>query len=228
MNEHNLIKAIVFDLYGTLIYTPGSDFWSRFADLESNLSHMENFPTRDALITTVYETLWPREITEAEAWINDNEATEEILNGCMLYPGSFELLAELKRLGLKLGVISNVSTPYIRPFYDLGLDKYIDHVVFSCELGYRKPNPKIFEIFNRTFNVSPQHILFCGDSIANDMVLAKECGLKGVLVNHESHKQYTCMTMEYNQPQHPLLKSNDYVKVTSFGEILDMVKRSLS
>jgi len=226
MDDHYAIKGVVFDLYGTLIYTPGSDFSVRYADLASNLSHIENFPTLNTSLTTVYETLWTNEITETEAWINEYEATEEILNGCMLYPGSLELLTGLKRLGFQIGVISNVSTPYKRPFYDLGLNKYVDHVIFSCEVGYKKPDPKIFEIFNRTFNVNPKNILLCGDSIVNDMALAKACGIKAVLVDHESHKQYTCMDTDYNRPQqHPWVTSNDYVKVTSLYEISDLVKR---
>ena len=49
------------------------------------------------------------------------------------------ILGFLRRRGLALGALTNSASPYREPFERAGLAAHFDAVVFSCEIGVRKP-----------------------------------------------------------------------------------------
>ncbi len=65
--------------------------------------------------------------------------------------------------GISLGIISNWDER-LPPLLDgLGLSKYFEAVVISCEAGFPKPSPVIFEHAARKLGVAPEFILHVGD-----------------------------------------------------------------
>ena len=61
--------------------------------------------------------------------------------------GTIELVQKLKQAGYKVGVLSNQSEEtlkFLREKYPT-LFKLFDFYLWSCELGYAKPDPRIFE-----------------------------------------------------------------------------------
>ena len=91
-------------------------------------------------------------------------------------------LRELKRRGLKLGIISNWDDR-LRPLLrELQLDSYFDSIVISGEAGLQKPDPRIFQAAAAQLNTPPEAILHIGDSASEDVAGARAAGLQALLL----------------------------------------------
>ncbi len=110
----------------------------------------------------------------------------------VLYPHIAAVLAQLKRSGLRVGLISNTGRTwgrFLRPIQDdLGIGKYFDDRVFSDELGVRKPEPQIFEAALEHLGLRPEEVVHVGDDLVADVGGSKALGLRAVWfdVGHES------------------------------------------
>ena len=91
-------------------------------------------------------------------------------------------LRELRRRGLKLGVISNWDDR-LRPLLrDLRLEGCFDCLVISGEAGAQKPDPKIFQVAAAQLNTPAEAILHIGDSSSEDVAGARQAGLQALLL----------------------------------------------
>ena len=98
--------------------------------------------------------------------------------------GASDTLRELKRRGLRVGLISNTGrTPgyALREILSrLGLSEWIDVMVFSNEHGVCKPQPSIFEELRRGLDAEPDEMLFIGDNVYVDVYGAQRSGIRGI------------------------------------------------
>ena len=98
--------------------------------------------------------------------------------------GAGPALIELKRRGLKIGLISNTGrTPgyVLREILDrLGLAASIDAMVFSNEHGECKPRRSIFDNLHRAIGVAHEEIVFIGDNLYVDILGAQRCGMRAI------------------------------------------------
>jgi dihydrofolate synthase/folylpolyglutamate synthase len=92
-------------------------------------------------------------------------------------------LRELKRRGLKLGVISNWDERLGPLLRELQLDHYFDSIVISGPGGPQKPEAKIFEAAAAELHTRPEAILHIGDSASEDLAGARAAGLRALLLN---------------------------------------------
>jgi len=87
-------------------------------------------------------------------------------------------LASLKARGLRLGIVSNWDDR-LRPLLRLlRLDHYFESIVVSCEVGARKPDPRIFEAACAALGSAPSQTLHVGDSREMDYHGAQSAGLQ--------------------------------------------------
>lgn len=98
-------------------------------------------------------------------------------------PYSFteSVLSELSRK-YKLGIIANQSAGSEKRLADWGISKYFDLVIASDEEGVEKPNPEIFKIALDRAECEPCNAVMVGDRLDNDIIPAKEIGMKTVWV----------------------------------------------
>jgi HAD superfamily hydrolase (TIGR01493 family) len=116
----------------------------------------------------LYDALYDRHMTPA-AW--------------RPYPDAAEVLAELRRRGLAVGVISNIGWD-LRPIFRAhGLDTAVDAFVLSYEHGIQKPNPALFRIACEALGRDPQDVLMVGDDRSADGGAA-EVGCRVHFVEH--------------------------------------------
>jgi putative hydrolase of the HAD superfamily len=97
------------------------------------------------------------------------------------------VLAAIREMGLKIGLISNVCSRGLVPqnLERYGIRSYFDPVVLSSEYGRRKPDPSIFHCAARLANVPTGKCLYVGDRIARDIIGARKAGFKyAVQINH--------------------------------------------
>lgn len=109
-----------------------------------------------------------------------------LLEGREIVPGTEAMLQTVKRMGYGIGLVSDVAwgLPSYFPLKDMrfyGLDDYFDDMVFSTDVGLRKPNPKIFEIALQNLGSSPEESIFVGNNLQADVKGALDVGMTAVL-----------------------------------------------
>ena len=73
---------------------------------------------------------------------------------------------------------------------NFGIRQYIDVSIASAEEGVAKPDKRIFELaLNRT-NCKAEHAVMIGDRIDNDIIPAKEMGMKTVWIKQGMGKYW--------------------------------------
>jgi HAD superfamily hydrolase (TIGR01549 family) len=177
-----MIKAVIFDLYDTLIRlrTDSTPFQqlARRTSVFSLRQAIEIALTTDNLTLEAYASrigLPPQEdLSSMEAELKGTLSEVE------LFPDVLSTLNRMKQRGIIAGVISNLATPYKRPFYTLQLDNYFDAAVFSCDCGFLKPNAKIFEAALVRMDAKAHDTLMVGDSYSSDVKGAANAGLIGI------------------------------------------------
>ena len=95
-----------------------------------------------------------------------------------LRPEIPEVLAAIRHMGLKIGLISNVNSRSQVPFNlkAYGIFDYFDPIVLSSEYGRRKPDPAIFHYAARLMHVPASACLYVGDRLARDVSGARRAG----------------------------------------------------
>jgi len=130
----------------------------------------------------------------------DNEQTEELL--WLWYQPLYQkstteenledTLKQLKKQGLKLGIVSNTFIPRLcldRHLKELGIIGYFDFQLYSCEFSSRKPTPEIFIEAADKIKVRLPEIVFVGDRIDKDIKPALTLDMKAVLKKaYTNHK----------------------------------------
>jgi HAD superfamily hydrolase (TIGR01662 family) len=114
---------------------------------------------------------------------------EEITRGWEVH-GNFELyedvhpvLAELRRYGLRIGLVSNTARDLPAFVAHHGLD--VDAAISSGRHGWVKPHRSIFEAMLRELDVAPEDAAMVGDSPADDIEGARALGMTALLVDRE-------------------------------------------
>lgn len=89
-----------------------------------------------------------------------------------------QVLATLKQMGLKIGLISNVNSRTQVPanLKAYGIFDYFDPIVLSSEYGRRKPDPAIFHYAARLIDIPASACLYVGDRLARDIDGARRAG----------------------------------------------------
>lgn len=99
-----------------------------------------------------------------------------------LYPGVAAALADLRRQGLALGVVSNKPQRFIGPLLAaLGIERDFAVVVGGDTLAQRKPHPAPLLFAARQLGVAPAQTLMAGDS-RNDVQAARQACMRVVCV----------------------------------------------
>lgn len=180
------IKAILFDLWGTLTYNKSEQaFW----DVEDLITEKLGKSYKDKLyrINTTKEQLIHdmktlvsyKESRKLDALIRKNE------ENARLYTDVVPVLTELQK-EYKLGIISNTNALSKEEMLKLGLDKFMDIMVFSCDIGDVKPYPKIFSLAIKQLNLKSEECLYVGDQIDTDVNGAKNSGLNAMLIDRKN------------------------------------------
>ena len=93
-----------------------------------------------------------------------NETELEAIEGVKLVDGAVETLEKLKRLGLKIGIITRSCREYTdRVLERFGLDKLIDAVAARDDVLKPKPDPAHPQYLMRILGVKPSETVLVGD-----------------------------------------------------------------
>ncbi|MFF4403884.1 HAD family hydrolase [Streptomyces sp. NPDC001262] len=116
----------------------------------------------------LYDALYARHMDPA-AWVP--------------YPDAAEVLAALRRRGVRIAVVSNIGWDLRPVFRAHGLDELVDAYVLSYEHGVQKPDPRLFEAACAALHLPPAEALMVGDDPRADAGAA-DVGCAVHLVEH--------------------------------------------
>jgi len=102
-----------------------------------------------------------------------------------VYGDAAPALEELKRRGLKLGVISNFDSRLYDVLRACGLDHFFDSVHVSSRSGAAKPDAAIFQTALIYHAVEARMAWHIGDSLREDFEGAMAAGLNAVLLDRD-------------------------------------------
>ncbi len=103
--------------------------------------------------------------------------------GRQLYPGVAETLRWLKDREYRIGSVTNRGLggePFREELRHHGVLDIFEVLSISCEVGYLKPHPRIFEHALEALGVDPADTVMVGDSLRADVAGARALGMAAV------------------------------------------------
>ncbi|PIN80471.1 hypothetical protein COV13_03540 [Candidatus Woesearchaeota archaeon CG10_big_fil_rev_8_21_14_0_10_32_9] len=198
-----MVKAIVFDLWGTIVETgvnpspskqvkyflrvnaPFSDFILTFEhsfmtqEFESLKAGFENVVTdfNLRLPEFVYEKL-------VGMW-NKNTILSK------MYPEAEEVLADLRKSGYKIFLLANIDKfSYDQVKEKFKLEEIFDKVYPSFQTGLLKLNPESFNKILEENDLEAKDLVMVGDSVDSDIKAAEKAGITGILLDRNNKREY--------------------------------------
>jgi len=94
----------------------------------------------------------------------------------------------LKQLSSRyaLGLISNTTIPgvyFADDLDEIGMSAYFKHMLFTADLGMRKPHSSVFERMLDLLGIPAENSLYVGDSFKNDIYGPSRLGMKTAWIN---------------------------------------------
>ncbi len=103
--------------------------------------------------------------------------------GRKLFPDVLDTLGWLRDRGYRLGAVTNrgYSGPrFHEEMRDLGLDDLFEVTVISCDIGYMKPHPRIFQYTLEAMGIEAQEAVMVGDNLRADVEGPRTLGMLAV------------------------------------------------
>lgn len=199
-----MIKAVFFDMGGTLVFDKG--FREKlYKNVSEVLAEELGLKIgREQFINAWLNPPWDNE--DKEYWdlframiflrrigvTPKPDLTEKVYSavlqsyreGFYLDEEAYHVFSSLKEMGVTLGVLSNVGSYEIlsERLQYLGLRRYTDIVIASQAVVWKKPDRKIFEIACYLAGVEPSEAVHVGDDPVMDIMGAKKVGMKAIQV----------------------------------------------
>jgi FMN phosphatase YigB (HAD superfamily) len=98
-------------------------------------------------------------------------------------PLASEALALATGAGVATAVISNSNGSVRSILESLGLARHLEFVIDSFEVGFEKPDPRIFQLALDRLGVGPGEAAYIGDIYSVDVLGARAVGLDAVLLD---------------------------------------------
>jgi len=113
-----------------------------------------------------------------------NQLWRESHSQYVMRPEVRDVLLTLFRRGYRLGIVSNTTSSVETPqeFEDLHMAGYLEVMILSCEVGRRKPDPRVLLEATQRMQVDPQQCAYLGDLPKRDVQSAREAGFGKTLI----------------------------------------------
>jgi putative hydrolase of the HAD superfamily len=97
-------------------------------------------------------------------------------------PDAVDVLTRLRRAGCKVGLISDCAPDVPAMWSRTPFKKLITRPIFSCSVGLKKPDPRIYELACKKLKVEPDRCLYVGDGSSRELTGAQKAGMHPVLI----------------------------------------------
>ena len=182
-----MIKAIIFDLDGTLcdtledIRTGVNEALKRLGYNERTLEEIHSFINNGS--RQLIKRSLPADVQSVDFIVDsaladyDNEYSKCYCDKTYVFDGITEILAELKILGFKTAILSNKQDAFVKGIANkLFAERTFDFVMGQSDFP-TKPNPASALYVAKMIGAKPESCIYVGDSDV-DVATAKNAGMK--------------------------------------------------
>ena len=93
-----------------------------------------------------------------------------------------QFFEQLRKTGKKIGLLSNADVMECAAWYQSPIAPFFDSVLFSCRVGYAKPERQIYEMCLYDLQVQPEDSVFIGDGGSGELEGAQAVGMTTVMM----------------------------------------------
>lgn len=199
---------VVFDLFGTLVpqfpraeHDQALDDCSRIAGLDAErcrIAWRELYAERvQGNVRGIRGHL--QRVADGQRVVLDAERREAACDEYrrfvpqMLVPidDTCDVLESLRIAGAQIGLLSNAHDDVVDAFETTELASYFDVTIFSCRIGYQKPDPMAFAAVLDAMGRSTQDVItFVGDGSDDELSGAARAGMHPVLLRADLTNAY--------------------------------------
>jgi HAD superfamily hydrolase (TIGR01509 family) len=107
-------------------------------------------------------------------------------------PDGLHALGWLAEQGIRRGICSNAPFPaemMRRQVQSNRIAELVDAIVFSSEVGRRKPAPEVYQAALRAIDTTPERTLFVGDRFREDYEGPRALGMRAAIVTAHADEQ---------------------------------------
>lgn len=220
-------KAIVFDFGGVMTTEPKREAVVQFLRASFNLSAEEfelvNQEKRQAIkagksdIEFWLQYAQRHNIALPNDWVSSlNQVMKDAIG---VNPQMYALVEELKAKNIRIALLSNIDERLAKLIRDFGLYEPFSPCLLSCEIGLKKPDPKVFEILLTQLNLLAREVVFIDDHLEN-IEAARNLGIDAILF--ESYQQ-----LRKELFKRDLLKGLEKAFFLSTNEFSDLCKGTM-
>lgn len=191
----NIIKAVVFDLDGTLLNRDASikifiekqyhrlNKWLNHVPIDKYITRFIELDNRGYVWKDkVYQQLVNEFGITGLTW---EQLLQDYINqfkdSCVPFSNLITTLEQLRIKNISLGMITNGKGQFqMDNIKALGIEKYFQTILISEWEGMKKPDPQIFLKALDKLNVLPSESIFVGDHPKKDIKAAQDVGMIGV------------------------------------------------
>jgi putative hydrolase of the HAD superfamily len=219
-----VFRAVVFDLWVTLVTVPGQAFaefrrgWARQLQVPVErleeiwfsadvLHRLEKGPIRSAILEIARKL-----DIEVDVDAVVSRRLELMRDALVPDDGVVETLIELRRRRLPTGLISNCTEDVPLVWDESPFAGLFDVAVFSASAGCAKPDRRIYELALGQLPTTASETLFVGDGANNELEGARSVGMTPVLVHPPGEK-----------PAWDGLEDWTGLRITEIPQVLDLV-----
>lgn len=194
------IKAVLFDLYGTLAYVKNPVTEREISEHLFSKGYEVSPQQLKAAWTFVSFIDYPkygyknwRSYFSKIFWRLKVKVNEETLNTIVgllegkpyqLYPDAAVAVIKAKEKGFKTAIVTTIAyfqfEKAIQPIRNC-----FDFVITGYEAGCDKTNPKMYRKVLEILNVKPEEAVMIGDDVPIDIILPKKLGINAILLSRE-------------------------------------------
>lgn len=207
------VKIVVFDLGGVLVRVARS--WgdaARYANVTpipawADAMALSDFPAFEAYQA---ESIGWNEYAQSLRSHFDLASVEQAMrlhDGILMgpYPGTLELIVELKQAGIQVGCLSNTNAahwPHLSDSTQYPAVAELQVPVASHQVGLGKPDPAFFRHLEQLANAKPNEILFFDDSPTH-VKAGTELGWHSFLIDprNDTAEQMRALLIEFGTLQ---------------------------
>ena len=230
MESKSQVKAVLFDLGGTLVKTaeipPVMKRILRDCGIDRSLEEISqawrkvdeklNFRDLPELLDEFW-VQWNVRILRTLQVNSDTRRLAEFIathwwdySDVTLYPDAERMLLLLKEKGLKIGIVTNgLQSDVDEILPKVGLQDFFDIVVVIDTLRKMKPHVEVFRYALQKLEAVPSEAIFVGDEIEADYKGAKGAGLTVYLVDRDRRVQ--------DESVHKISSLEDLFELTNIG-----------
>ena len=231
-------KAVVFDLFGTLLSPFDDKGWAdtrirmaacveldpetfdrEWTGYMKRLRYSGAFPSIREEIRHLCER---NDGSPSEEGLDEaTKLRHEFTRGSLVpRPGAKATLERLKEMGLLTGLISDCSTEVPEMWKEIPFHSLIDVIIFSCDTGFTKPDARIYRIAIEKLGVEPGQCLYVGDGFSDELTGARDFGMRPLLLLPPGEGPYNPDSWEGGRWKGE--------RIGALGEIVEIIKQDHS